>query len=231
MKQKKQSAAIAAKIKKWLDSAKQLSTEKVIFALPITRLTSVKSLCEDGIAAQQFAVYLFKKVHQQMHGSDRPDHFSPEEWESHRELATAALAQMESEVETPTQEGKQSILSFLRQIDRLQGDDYRNVHWATVHFVRSGYLLKLDYALRCFTGQDFSHWAYKLAREYVECYTPRYGSGLIPESVPMLLDVAEFWCQYYFDQSLSEKFPKWMSTHDSDISPHSDLQDQSNSES
>jgi len=30
-----------------------------------------------------------------------------------------------------------------------------------VHFVRSGYLLKLGYAVLC--GQDFPYWAYKLA--------------------------------------------------------------------
>ncbi|MEG4397376.1 hypothetical protein QUB30_34060 [Microcoleus sp. BROC3] len=33
------------------------------------------------------------------------------------------------------------------------------------------------------------------------------GSGIVAESVPMLLEVAEFWCQYYFNQSLNEKFP------------------------
>jgi hypothetical protein len=26
--------------------------------------------------------------------------------------------------------------------------------------------------------------------------------------VPKLLEIAEFWCQYYFQQSLGEKFPK-----------------------
>jgi hypothetical protein len=38
-------------------------------------------------------------------------------------------------------------------------------------------------------------------------YTSHSGSGIVAESVPMLLEVAEFWCQYYFAQSLSEKFP------------------------
>ena len=31
--------------------------------------------------------------------------------------------------------------------------------------------------------------------------------GITTESVPMLLEVAEFWCQYYFGKSLTEKFP------------------------
>ena len=43
---------------------------------------------------------------------------------------------------------------------------------------------------------------------YVVRYEPSYGSGLIPASVPMLLEVSEFWCNYYFDCSLIEKFPQ-----------------------
>ena len=74
----------------------------------------------------------------------------------------------------------------MKQIDRLQGDDIRHVHWTTVHFVRSGELLKLEYAIRTFVSQDFPYYAYKLASEYVEGYQPQYGSGLIPQSVPQL---------------------------------------------
>ncbi len=37
MKQKGKSAALATKIKKWVETVKQLRTEKIIFALPITR--------------------------------------------------------------------------------------------------------------------------------------------------------------------------------------------------
>lgn len=62
MKQKNTQAAIATKIKKWVEAAKQLRTENIIFALPITRLTSIKSLCQDEVAAEQFALYLAKVV-------------------------------------------------------------------------------------------------------------------------------------------------------------------------
>ena len=207
MNQKIKPAAIAAKIKKWLEAAQKLQTEQIIFALPITRLTSIKSLCQDETAAEQFALYISQRVQQQMNEAECPEKFSPSEWEAHQTLMADAIAQMESYLATPDVSGKQSMRGMLRQIDQWQGDDYRRVHWTTVHYVRSGYLLKLEYALRCFVDEDFPYWAYKLAREYVERYEPSYGSGLIPESVPMLLEVAEFWCQHYFGQSLSEKFP------------------------
>ncbi|HCF30529.1 MAG TPA: hypothetical protein DEV81_25780 [Cyanobacteria bacterium UBA11049] len=218
MKQKNTQAAnayggakpIATKIKKWVETAKQLRTENIIFALPITRLTSIKSLCQDEIAAEHFALYLSKQVQKQTKDASCPSNLSPSEWEIHKTLIADAIAIKERYIENPTYEGKQSLQRLLRQIDELQGDDFRNVHWTTVHFVKSGYLLKLEYAIRCFTERDFPYYAYKLAREYTESYEPRYGSGLIPESVPRLLEVAEFWCNYYFGQNLNQKFPQLM---------------------
>ncbi|WP_293354870.1 MULTISPECIES: hypothetical protein [unclassified Microcoleus] len=118
-----------------------------------------------------------------------------------------AIALMQSYLENPSSESRQFIRNLLKDIDGAQGDGYRNFRWTTVRFVRNGDLLKLEYALRCFVETDFSYWAYKLAREYIESYAPQYGSGITPESVPMLLEVAEFWYQYYFAQSLNEKFP------------------------
>ncbi|NER93530.1 MAG: hypothetical protein F6J86_06785 [Symploca sp. SIO1B1] len=210
MKQKTHQAKFAAKIKKWVEAAQQLRTENIRFALPITRLTSIKSLCQDEIAAQQFALYFSKQVEQQINTASLASDFTPEELEIHKSVIAEGIEMMERFLETPTHEGKQSIRKLLRQIDDLQGDDVRNFRWSTVHFVRSGYLLKLDYALRCFVEPDFSTWAYKLAREYAEGYEPQYGTGLIPSSAPMLLEIAEFWCQYYLGQSLTQKFPQLM---------------------
>jgi hypothetical protein len=49
MKQNKQQLAIAKKIKKWIQTTQEV--EKTRFAIPITRLTSIKSLCVDEVAA------------------------------------------------------------------------------------------------------------------------------------------------------------------------------------
>ncbi|QIR41857.1 hypothetical protein HCG51_34845 (plasmid) [Tolypothrix sp. PCC 7910] len=208
MKQKSHQSAYATKIKKLVETAKELRTENFRLALPITRLTSIKSLCQDEVAAEQFALYMSKRVQQQINDGDYASHKSTEEWEQNKNLIADAITQMEYYLETPSANGKQSLCQLLRQIDELQGDDYRNVSWTTVHFVKSGELLKLEYAIRCFVEQDFPYYAYKLAREFIEGYKPQYGTGLIPESETMLLEVAEFWCQYYFGQNLSQKFPK-----------------------
>jgi len=205
MKQNKEQLAIAKKIKKWIQTTQEV--EKALFAIPITRLTSIKSLCVDEVAAEKFALYIARLVQQQMDRATCPEHFTNEEWTQQKQLVDEAITLMQSYLESPCYESRQSLRNLLREIDGLQGDDYRNFRWATVRFVRSGDLLKLEYALRCFVETDFPYWTYKLAREYVEGYGLQSGSGIVAESVPMLLEVAEFWCQYYFDQSLNEKFP------------------------
>lgn len=205
MKQNKQQLAIAKKIKKWIQTTHEV--EKARFAIPITRLTSIKSLCVDEVAAEKFGIYIARLVQQQINQATCPEHFTSEEWAQQQQLVDEAITLMQSYLESPSYESRQSLRNLLRDIDGLQGDDYRNFRWATVRFVRSGDLLKLEYALRCFVETDFPYWTYKLAREYVEAYGLQSGSGIVAESVPMLLEVAEFWCQYYFDLSLNEKFP------------------------
>ena len=205
MKQNKQQLAIAKKIKKWIQTTQEV--EKARLAIPITRLTSIKSLCVDEVAAEKFALYIGQRVQQQINQATCPEHFTSEEWAQQQQLVDEAITLMQSYLESPSYESRQSLRNLLRDIDGLQGDDYRNFRWATVRFVRSGDLLKLEYALRCFVETDFPYWTYKLAREYVEGDGLQSGSGIVVESVPRLLEVAEFWCQYYFDRSLNEKFP------------------------
>ena len=73
MKQNKQQLAIAKKIKKWIQTTQEV--EKARFAIPITRLTSIKSLCVDEVAAEKFGLYIAQGVQQQMERANCPEHF------------------------------------------------------------------------------------------------------------------------------------------------------------
>src|SRR2546428_9269429 len=64
-------------------------------------------------------------------------------------------------------------------------------------------------ALLCMGFYFFaSPWGYRLARQYAERYNARYGTGLIPESAPLVEDIADFWCQYHLGKPLRE----WLGT-------------------
>jgi hypothetical protein len=63
----------ATKIKKWIEVAKELSDNYKGLAIPITKLTSIKSLCRDANAAEKFALYLSRLVLQQASNAVCPD--------------------------------------------------------------------------------------------------------------------------------------------------------------
>jgi hypothetical protein len=52
------------KSKNWIQTTQEF--EKARFAIPITRLTSIKSLCVDEVAAEKFALYIAQGVQQQI---------------------------------------------------------------------------------------------------------------------------------------------------------------------
>ncbi|MCT7986720.1 hypothetical protein NG796_25940 [Laspinema sp. A4] len=202
---------IANILKRWLNTANELEADTSRY-FPITRLTSVKSLCRNRKSAQQFALHIAQRVQQSMTQAPAPDYFEPAEWDAHQQIVAEAIALMQRAMadEPDTQE---LLRTLIKQIDSFQGDDYRNFQWGmTVHFVRSGNLLKLEYAIQCFVQSDYPYYAYQLAKQYAEHYESSCGTGLIPKSRPQLLDIAEFWCQYYFSQSLQERFPKLVSS-------------------
>ncbi len=102
MKQNKQQLAIAKKIKKWIQTTREV--EKARFAIPITRLTSIKSLCADEVAAEKFALYIARLVQQQMDRANCPEHFTDEEWEQQKQLVDEAISLMDSYRENPSYE-------------------------------------------------------------------------------------------------------------------------------
>jgi hypothetical protein len=92
MKQNNQQRATANKIKKWIQATKEV--EKARLAIPITRLTSIKSLCVDAVAAQKFALYIAQRVQQQINQATCPEHFTSEEWAQQQQLVDDAITLM-----------------------------------------------------------------------------------------------------------------------------------------
>jgi hypothetical protein len=91
------------------------------------------------------------------------------------------------------------MLALLSEIRRLQ-DTYENQRWGPVRIVASSETLVVEHALRCFlSSTEVPYWAYHLAREYAERYDANFGTGLIPESAPMVEEIAEFLRNYHLN--------------------------------
>src|SRR5215831_14925993 len=59
----------------------------------ITRLITLKSLCEDATAAARFAVHLARLTHQKMQEQRRPSHLNAEKWAHYKQVVEKAVHQ------------------------------------------------------------------------------------------------------------------------------------------
>jgi hypothetical protein len=190
-----------AKIRKLAQIADELRGGEAFF---ITRLTTVKSLCEDPEAAAQFVAHLALLTQSQMSRRPCPDHLAPAKWSRFQELAADAIRQMESYLAERTGDKEASLRALL---SALQGarNRYKYLEWGPVRIVESSELFLIETAMRCILSPtDSAYWGYRVAREYAERYDPRYGTGLIPESAPMVQEIADYWCRYHFGKPLDE---------------------------
>jgi hypothetical protein len=168
----------------------------------VTRLTTLKSLCEDAHAAAQFALYLAKLTDSKMRENACPSHLAPEQWDTYKGLVAKALEHMDAYVEEPSEQTSRALWSVESEVREVQ-NTYRNQAWGPVRIIHSTEVLLIEYALSCLLQPTASaDGGYHLARQYAERYDPRYATGLIPESAPMVEDIVDFWCQYHLGKSL-----------------------------
>ena len=170
----------------------------------ITRLTTLKSLCEDTDAAAQFALHLSKLTYRKMRAQECPAHLDAERWEYFNQMVDEAIRQMERYMANPTEDEADLVRLWRSDIRALQ-DQYERQAWGPVRIIESSEVLIVEQSLSCILEPYASaEWGYRIVRQYAERYDSRYGTGLIPESAPMVEDIADFWCQYHIGKPLQE---------------------------
>jgi len=191
-----------SRVRKIVEIAQELRDGKRRFE--ITRLTRIKALCEDPDAAAQFAIYIARLTRDKMRDAQCPSNLSPEDWDQHKKLVWEALSQMESYMESPTSEKASVLWELLPQLEKVQGQR-DGMYGALIRIINNRYVLLTEHALRCLLYPDMSsNLGYELAKDYAERYNPSYGTGLIPESAPLVEDIANFWCGYHFGMTLEQ---------------------------
>jgi O6-methylguanine-DNA--protein-cysteine methyltransferase len=186
--------AVLSRVRKLAQIARDLS-EGANFA--ITRLTTLKSLCEDPQVAAHFAVYLANHTSRRINEMPAPLHLSNSEWRMHNELVERAVKRLQSYVEGPSDQEREELRESLRELESVN-DEYESIPYGVVRIIQDKNVLIVEDAVRCvLSAYSAASQAYHLARDYAERYDPRYGSGLIPESAPLVMDIVDFWCDYY----------------------------------
>ena len=174
----------------------------------VTRLTLLKSLCSDPEAAAKFALHLAKRTLEKMKSQDCPSHITPEDWEQYQRLAAKAVRGMTRHLKQRTPVARSPLYDLLQAIRDAQGE-FERQQWGLVRRIHSRELLTVETALECVLRPNVSQLlAYDLARQYSERYNGRYGTGLIPESAPMVEEIAEFWGRHFLGRGWKKRLSK-----------------------
>jgi len=174
----------------------------------ITRLTMLKSLCSDEEAAMEFALHIAKKTQQAMKTKKRPSHIKLEEWERYQRLIGSDVRRMRKHLREGTTEAEDPLRELLSEIRGVQ-NQYEHQQWGPVRIVQSMELLVVETALECILRPwASSDLGYRLARQYTERYNSRYGTGLLPESAPMMEDIVEFWGRHFLGRAWRKRSAK-----------------------
>lgn len=110
------------------------------------------------------------------------------------ELVERAVERLGSYVETPSDPERQALRELLRELESVN-NEYKPIPYGMVRIQNKDVLIVED-AVQCVLYSAPNR-AYRLARDYAERYDPRYGTGLIPVSAPLVMDIVDFWCDYY----------------------------------
>jgi hypothetical protein len=203
MEQQQVSQAIVRKIQTLAEIATELRQGK---SFKVTRLTLLKNLCNRPEDAAKFAVHLAKRTLKRMQEQKRPSHITSEDWEHYLKLASTAAREMTKRVKQGIAEDPLPLHALQTEIRNAQSR-YEQQAWGPVRIIHSRELLIVEMALECVLRPRVSQvLAYDLARQYCERYNARYGRGLIPESAPMVEDIAEFWGLHF----LGRGWRKWL---------------------
>jgi len=196
------SSSFKVKIERLSQIAEDLKAGK---SFPVTRLTTIKSLCTDRAACQAFALHIADLAKQKMDTRDKPDHIDPKPWLCFKQAVEKTLIALEQAcregLETTT---RSRLLRLLQELKSLQ-DTYKNQEWGPVRIISSQETLAVEYAVECFLSTTQApYWAYLTARTYAEQYDSRFGNGLVPKSAPMVENIARSWRNHYLNPADNE---------------------------
>jgi hypothetical protein len=164
---------------------------------PVTRLTILKSLCQEPDVANRFVLVLARKTQERVkQGKGRSSHKTGKGL-AHRQLMTEALTELEAWQQRPTEARRQRLLELLGQM-RQEQNQFQPVPFAMVRIIHDWDFLLLEEALHCVLEPwAASHWLYQVAKDYAERSDARTSDGLTSRSAPLVQDIVEFFADYY----------------------------------
>lgn len=188
-----QAPGMPRQVRRLIETATALRTGTSTY-FAITRLTNIKSLCKQPEIAARFVFYLAERTLKRMQAQAYPSYIDPADWAHYQSLVSEAVAMLGEYLQTPSVKGERQLRSMLSRAEAVQTYSGEQIWGHPLRTIHSNEVLVIEDALQCLTAPwAASYWAYQTAKDYAERYNPRYGTGLIPESLPLLDDIIAFW--------------------------------------
>jgi len=153
------------KIKKLEEALAKLKSGEENYYV-ITKLSSIKSLCQNETIRQHYCWYLFDCVQRQLEAK-----ITDANQQTPQEHFSLNLVHEIAQVMAEMQEGKEvsdALRKYQSQLAHYQSD-YEKVKWTTVRLIKSTELLIIEYLIVCLLSTDdyAQKLAYHATRSYV----------------------------------------------------------------
>lgn len=153
----------------------------------ITRLIVLKKLCKNPDARYNFAKYISDKAYKayirdKNIGTDM------------KSLVKEALQLMEMVI-VNNKQSKKKLETILNKLIAYQNQTRSGHFGVQIRTINNNNLFLIELGIKCFLFDDESA-GYEIGKNYAEKYNARYGTGLIPDSLPFVKDILEFWKNY-----------------------------------
>lgn len=144
--------------------------------------------------ANEFVFYLARCTAAKAPADRPPKYTKPRDWQHYRKLIVEAVTLMRKHLRQPNEQSLTALRAMRQKVEGVQTYPGKEIWGHPIRDIHSREVLVVEDALQCMlTPQAAPFWAYQTARDYTEQYNPSCGTGLVPESVPMLEDIIEFW--------------------------------------
>lgn len=138
------SRELAARVRRLVDTAAE--AKHASSALPVTRLTVLKSLCKDPADAARFLLHLATAARDRIVHGRRPGHLTPATWQRHQALATEAVACLEKHLDARRSSDAGKLSDLLLRLTEEQ-DERKPAAWGDVRLIHNRDLLVVEEAV------------------------------------------------------------------------------------
>ncbi len=126
----------ARKIHKFVEAADALRSGKETY-FSITKLTSIKRLCEAPRTAAHFVLFLAERTLEKADSKPCPSHLDTKDWEGLKELMAESVHAMRTHLEQPTETTLSALSKLLARARAVQCSPFPDGRYGAEQFAPS----------------------------------------------------------------------------------------------